>query len=225
MSSGDLPKRTDFHFSRRVFHMLAGLFIVSVALWIQERGKVIAVSTICCLGFIFFELLRLKWKALGRWVGEYFSFVMRDQERESWSGMPFFAFGVLISFIVFPLPIAVFSILFLSFGDPIASLVGCYFRRKGWAVELVQGKSLQGSLSCALVGLILCVILGPYFFDLKFWGLGIWGFALAGAFACALGELMPLRTDDNLSIPLISGALLWLYTSFANLTPGLIHNF
>jgi hypothetical protein len=36
-----------------------------------------------------------------------------------------------------------------------------------------------------------------------------------------IGEILPLKTDDNLALPLLSGGFLWLTATIFGLIPGL----
>lgn len=222
MSSQKHASRHDYHLPRRIFHLVAGIGVISLALWLQKKPLILIVSSALCFVFVAFEYLRLKWQALNRLTNRGFQSLLREGEDRSVSGMPFYAFGVFISFVVFPVPIALLAVLYLSLGDPVASVVGCYFRRAKKSIALLPGKSLQGSLACALVCCIGTFVLAPRLLEIERWsGEGLMLAFVGGAIA-ALAELMPLRTDDNLSIPLVSGALLWLYTSVVQLMPALV---
>lgn len=218
----DLPSRSDYHWPRRLFHICAGLIVVGLVFVLETKERVLWVAGVSCFAFIAFELLRVQWSFLREKVAHYGRPLMRQGEETQVSGMPFFVIGVLVSFVVFPLPIAVMAILFLSIGDPTASLVGCYFRKSNRQVEFIEGKSLQGTLACSLVCFCLSLGFGDILFGLEWGNLQLWLFALAGALAAGIAELLPLRTDDNLSMPIISGALLWFYASVMQITPGLV---
>ncbi|HEX3704592.1 MAG TPA: DUF92 domain-containing protein, partial [Vicinamibacterales bacterium] len=95
----------------------------------------------------------------------------------------------------------------LAFGDGAATLAGTRFR--GRALPWNAEKSVAGSVSfavCAGVGGIA----------LAWWtrpGGSIWFVTLApiaAAIAAALVESMPVRLDDNISVPVVAGGVLWI---------------
>ena len=92
-----------------------------------------------------------------------------------------------------------FGELFAAFGDPLASLIG----RKWGRVRILKG-SLLGSFVC----LAVCFGLGMLFFD--------WRFALIGALAATLAEMIPTVLDDNLIMVLFSGEALVLAGLYFN---------
>ena len=93
-------------------------------------------------------------------------------------------------------PVAIAVLLFLALGDPVAALVGR--RMPGFRVF---GKSPIGTL--AFVGismLVMWVLVTAGVAELQ-WAL------LAAAVVAGLVELAPIPLDDNLTVPLISGAV------------------
>ena len=68
----------------------------------------------------------------------------------------------------------------------------------------IAGKSPFGTLSFLVVGLATAAVLVAVDVLEYHWALGV------GAAVAALMELLPLRIDDNLTVPLISGAAITL---------------
>ena len=129
---------------------------------------------------------------------------MRRSEKLSFSGLPFYALGAGLTIFLFKEEIAVMSILYLVFADPIASIVGVYMGKD----RLLPNKTLQGTVAafvtCLLASLIFAWIIG-----LKSPNLII--FLFFGAIVGALSELLSaFNIDDNLTIPVVSGAVLSL---------------
>ena len=76
---------------------------------------------------------------------------------------------------------------------------------KAWGrIKLIGDKSLEGSAACFIV----CAVISVFWIDPVV--------GLTGAFVATLAELLPLRIDDNLTVPLISGAVMQVMVS--NLT-------
>jgi len=97
--------------------------------------------------------------------------------------------------------LAIIALTVLGFADPMAALVG----RRWGSLKLVNGRSLQGTLTFAVVGTLVAtgvvVASQP---DLG--GPAAVSLAAAAAGFGAIAELFSLRVDDNLSIPLAAAA-------------------
>ncbi|MFP3985453.1 MAG: HAD-IB family phosphatase [Candidatus Bathyarchaeia archaeon] len=120
-------------------------------------------------------------------------------ERYEFATTPIFlALGVMFALLFFPTPINYASIAIVCFGDSAASIFGKLFGKT--PIPFNKGKNLEGSLSG-----LLFAFLGASFFlhPLQ---------AFIGAIIGMLIECSPLPINDNLSIPLVTGALLTLLT-------------
>ncbi len=145
-----------------------------------------------------------------------FGSLMREQEDRQLTGMPFYALGCTLSFILFPPSVAILAVLYLAFGDPLASIVGVYYQRKKPAMGGFS-KSWAGSTACFAACFLLSFLLMPLLFDgLQYQDWRLWLLAILGGLSAAFAEFLPLRTDDNLSLPIVSGSFLWLFAALLN---------
>jgi len=219
-----MADRADYHWPRRMFHMLSGLLVVLLSFQFRSKQDFVIVLVIGTLAELIFEGLRLGYPPFGNLVGRLFGKLMRTSELHRLSGIPYYCAGVTLSFLLFPRGVAILAVLFLAFGDPIASIAAKYFRSQGLVTPWMQNRSWEGTLSAGAACFFIT-------FGMSFVLFSGHGFmfgerlllALVGGACAAVGESLPLRTDDNLSIPLISGSLLWLYASFTGLVPGLVN--
>lgn len=217
-----VPDRNELHLSRRLFHALSGLGIVGFSSFLEtKREFCFFLGALTSLDF-FVEALRLIFPSVNKAILKVFRSVLRQGEEARLSGIGYYLLGCLIASIVFPRQIAVLAILFLAFGDPIASLVGLRAGRRKWPADVATHKTLEGSLACFAFCAILTFAVS-FYFDRT---IGLvpterFVFAILGGMSAALGELIPLRTDDNFAMPLISGTTLWVTSAFFNLMPGL----
>jgi dolichol kinase len=109
-------------------------------------------------------------------------------------GSTYFLFSSILAILFFPKPIAIASLLFLILSDTAAAIVGKWIGR-----VRIFGKTLEGSLAFLLSSLFIIWV----YPDLnRFWG------SLA-ALGATLIELLPIRVDDNLTIPLVAGAIMF----------------
>jgi HAD superfamily phosphoserine phosphatase-like hydrolase len=106
----------------------------------------------------------------------------------------FFAAGIILALVVFPIPESYAAIAVLTLGDGFASLFGKKLGRHVFPYN--RGKMVEGT-----------------FFGFLFAFVGAWLFvdplkALIGAAVGMLVETLPTPINDNLTIPLISGLVL-----------------
>lgn len=122
----------------------------------------------------------------------------RGEDRQV-TGATYMLIAAFLVFLLLERHQAVACLLFLSLGDPVAALVGR--RMPG---PRIFGKSPGGTLAfVAVAAAVAGVLVGSGVADWH-WGL------LVGGVIAALVELMPLKLDDNLTIPIISGAFMYL---------------
>lgn len=199
VQSDGLRSRHDLHLLRKFWHMgtgLIGLFIYSYS-GLEAGAMALILFGISLLGFLF-EFIRLRNPAINKLAIAMMGPFMRESEKESMSGLPFYALGVSISLYFFDEKIAILGILFLIFSDPISSAIGIMFGKD----KILGGKkSIQG----AAAGFVTCYML-TLFYTLNFVPLtySLLGFALAAGIIGSISELLSIFIDDNLTVPIIS---------------------
>lgn len=146
------------------------------------------------------DLIRMRFDNVNQIVLKVLGPFMRKSEESGFSGLPFYALGAGLSILFFSKHIALISILFLVFADPIASFVGVNLGKD----KILPNKSLQGTMAsffvCYLVSFLYITELGVENFNLIV-------FSLCAGVVGAISELASaFNIDDNLTIPVISGA-------------------
>jgi len=195
-----LHKRSDLHIARKAWHIVTGTF----ALWFFMRSTqdtsqwAIGVFLIAMLGFAG-DLLRAKSKPLNKLVLTFLGPIMRRSEREGFSGLPFYALGVSLSLFFYKKEIALLSIMFLVFADPISSFFGVLYGKD----KILPNKSLQG----AVAGFFTCYLITLFYaMNTSTLGTHLLVFSvIAGIIGSASELLSSFNIDDNLSIPVLSG--------------------
>ena len=200
-----LHVRSDLHLTRKIWHMMMGLVIAFVYLSGMQVGTAVMVLG-SVLGFdLLMETARLKIPAVNEKLMRIWGPVMRACEVDRVSGIPHYLAASLLAIAIFPKPVAILSILYLACGDPIASLFGILYGHKSY--RLASGKSLIGTLA----GVVTCMLVSFIFLKtLPVSGGALFALTFIGGFAGGLAELVPLDMDDNFTIPVISGFVLWL---------------
>lgn len=201
-----LAKRSDLHLMRRVWHVLCGV-VCLFAFYVSDteiRYWGYFSIAIACLGFVL-DFQRLKNSKLNDSLSKLFGPIMRRSEKLSFSGLPFYALGMALSIFLYEEKIAILSILFLIFADPMASIIGVYYGKD----RLLPNKTLQGTVAAFSVCLITSV---SYLMVLKVGSPNIILFAFFGALIGALSEMLSaFNIDDNLTIPVVSGGALTVF--------------
>ena len=183
---------------RRLFHLLAGSSISVLVLLLPGAWTVGLLATLCGVALTM-EALRLLWPSLNALVFRWLGVLFKEREWRRPTGATYMVLGALVASLVFRQEVAALSLLFLSVGDPAAVVVGS--RARG---ARLWGKSFQGTAAFVVAALALAAIVAG--------GTGLdFGWALViGAVVAAAVEMMPGPVDDNLKIPLLSGAAMTL---------------
>jgi dolichol kinase len=202
--SSRLSLRSELHLARKVWHMTMGMAIALL----YQAGVPVGVAVSILSAFLALalvvEVIRLRHSKLNHHMIRLFAPLMRRSEVNRCTGIPFYLASSIFAIAAFPKPVAVLSILFLACGDPIASLMGILFGYR--SVRFANGKSLVGTLAgvvtCCLVALV-------YLQAIAFPPAAIFAMTLLGGVAGGTAELLPLDMDDNLTIPVVSGFVMW----------------
>lgn len=203
-----LAMRNDLHIARKLWHVSMGMLIVFIYLFSGMSTSTAVLILGSVLGFdLIVETARLRIPAVNEQVLRYWGPFMRSCEIGKMSGTPYYILATLLAFAIFPKPVGILSVLFLAVGDPVASLVGILYGKN--SVRIAQGKSLIGTLG----GVIACTIVTFVF--LKAYPVpvsdGAWvTLSIIGGIAGGTAELAPFDMDDNFTIPMISGFVMWL---------------
>lgn len=150
-------------------------------------------------------------KYLGRLYGQLFGRMLRNEVKPGqWivsGGAPVLAAALLVNLLFVPF-IAAAAMAVMLTGDAAAALIG----RKFGKHKTVNGKSWEGFFAFIVVGYgamaaVLAIVGAQERYFL--WGIG-------GVILAAVAELFQkqLKVDDNFSIPLCSGAVLFVCSLF-----------
>ena len=181
---------------RRLFHLIAGSSIPVAGVFASDMGMIAALAVLSAGGLgLDSARFRLSW--LNRQFLRWLAPLLKPDEGHRVTGATYLVVGALFTFLFYGPEVAVPAMLFLSVGDPVAALVGR--RMPG---PRIFGKSPGGSAAFVVVSLALVGVLVGAGANEYHWGL------LVAALVAALVELLPAPPDDNLTIPLIAGAVM-----------------
>ncbi len=186
--------------SRRVVHMLVGILICATRFFFESKYPVILLSVIFILVNLF-TLLSKKFKG------------MHATNRVSF-GTVYYPVAILILTYFFwadsPL-VYILSILILAIGDPAASIVGESATHAKTYRIWKDMKSIQGSLTLAGIIFLLTVaglLLGNSAQLVSLLMSSVLIIAMAAALVGTAAESISYAGSDNLSLPLLTAALL-----------------
>jgi uncharacterized protein (TIGR00297 family) len=132
-----------------------------------------------------------------------------DQARGFPLGILLYPLAVLLLILVFPLRLDIAAAAWgiLAFGDGAATLVGTRVggRRLPWNAD----KTIAGSVGFALFGAAGAIGLAWWTRPPDSWWFVVLA-PIAAAIAAASVESLPVRLDDNLSVPFTAGVVLWI---------------
>jgi len=183
---------------RGAAHIIVGLSIAFSGLFIPKTVflSLLGAATVI---FLVIEFIRFHSPAVNRRFCSFFRIVVRESEKTRLTGASYMLLAALISFLVFTRDVAVTSVCFLALGDALATIIGGSNGKKG-----IRGKTAAGKAAC----LLACLAIG---FILYYSGLKVSIPAIViGAIAATIMESLPKFVDDNLTIPVISGAVMTL---------------
>lgn len=202
------PSRKNLQYARRFFHLSMGLSVALLyGLFLEHNQAVTILGTIACILYVF-EQVRIKYPEYSNKFGKITKTIYRAEEKLKESAAIPYVIAVLLTVLIFPKVIAVAAILILAISDPLSAIVGIKWGKN----RIVPDKSLEGSGAFFVSSfIIIFVVFMAGTHDVgKFslWALFI--FSLCSSFLGTVIEMLPLRIDDNLIIPLSTSFILWI---------------
>ena len=154
------------------------------------------------LFFLLVDIVRLLSKKINLFLFQKPIF-FKQKEKQTFSSISLFLVAIFICILLFPQSIAILTTVFLIFGDVFAKIIGLIFGR----VHIFK-KTLEGSIGYFLAAIIFGLILLPYLDNITY------PMFIIGALTAAIVELIPWGIDDNISVAIISGAVMYVMTIF-----------
>ena len=179
---------------RRLFHATVGTAIPVIAYFLPDTLPVL-LTGVLAVASLALDLLRFRIPSLNRLFLYWLNLLLKEEEEARITGASYLLIAACISFLIFDKEIAVAVLLFLSLGDPAAALIG-----KPMPGPRILGKSPVGTVAFVGVSLVVVAVLATTGVMEFRWVL------VAAAVVAGLVELAPLPLDDNLTVPLVSGA-------------------
>lgn len=184
----------DSHLPRKIFHLAAAsiiptVYYLQVFSW-RTSAILVVLATIIWAGMDYYRMYNPRFNQFALGV---LGPLLKAKERSQITASSHLLIASSAVILLLERRIACTALFFIALGDPAAAVVGKRFGSH----RLSNGKSLEGAAAMFLVCLAA--------------GFGLTGsipVASAGAAGAALAELLLTRVDDNLSVPLASGAVM-----------------
>jgi dolichol kinase len=204
-SPGPSSSGADRKFENEVIRKTIHLTSIAIPLFFYFTPKAVSLAVFIPLTLIVLSLdiARYYHRPLGELFYRTFGRILRkherDTEKKTLNGATYVLIASTLCVLIFPQLIAVTSLTILIISDMTSALVGRRFGKRRFF-----GKSLEGSLAFFLSA-VLVVALTPKVAYLP----GEYLIGIAGAAAGTFAEALSIVVDDNLTIPLSVGAIMW----------------
>lgn len=185
---------------RNVYHLGTGL-LFPIGYYFGHKPGVIITISIFSIILVTLEIFRFKHPGFNKWALKHLSPLFKPKEKSHLVGTTYFLLGALIAVIFSPKYIAILSLTFLAVADVAAAFVGERYGK----IKLFQ-KTLEGSIAFFITS-VLCGIVLMQLPRIQTAGFNL-QLVILGALTATLVELLPLKTDDNFNIPVITSLLL-----------------
>jgi diacylglycerol kinase (CTP) len=204
--------RSSLQLPRRMVHMSMGITVAVVYHFFLTHERAIYILGISASLVYIIEQFRTSYPEYMQKFDVIFKHIFRAEEqlKES-AGVPYIM-ALLLTILTFPKPISLCAILTLAVADPLSAIVGIKYGKHKWAVK----KSIEGSAAFFASTFIIILSIMLHFTTI-YWG---WTLLLAfsASFIISAFELIPLRVDDNLTIPLFTAFTIWILGALLGIT-------
>lgn len=180
---------------RRAFHAGSGtVMALGPQLLGFERRTTVLLLAVLLLVALAIDLVRLRAPKLNTLFFRLFTRLTSPREAEHLASSTWYLAGVLLTWTIFPGPVATAAILVLALADPSASVLGRLVGRRRLGKGTVEGVLVFYAVASA----VLWAAFGdPTVF-------------LVAAVVAAV-EALPVPLDDNLTVPPVTAGLLVLF--------------
>ena len=186
------------HLGRKLYHLFGGVGLLSLH-YILGRDRALIFYACLFLIVLGLDILRLRVPAVNRFIITKFGSFIRKNEEHKLTGTAPYILGIGMSLYAYSPEIATAAVCFLAFGDVAATTIGERYGR-----TKIRDKSLEGTTAFIVAALAAGLVLS--FLGIKL----IPGVMVFGALVAAGVEILPLPVNDNLAIPILSGAAMEL---------------
>ncbi len=186
-------------YSRKAIHLSNSIIPLSYYYFFPDKIDMIIIIVSFLIICFFIEIYRKNNLMLSRIFSNWFEFMMRDEEKKGeLTGATWVIVGALFTILLVPDPFNIMSLLFLSFGDTFAAIIGKKFPFIKLGRKTLSG-SIAGFFACLAIGLVIDINI-------------TYEIIILGAFMAMFIEALPMPVNDNVSIPVFSGLSMYYFS-------------
>ena len=186
-------------FARKAIHLSNSIIPLSYYHFFPDKIDMIIILAVFIIFCFFIEIYRRNNLKVSTFFTNWLEFMMRDKEKKGdVTGATWVFVGALFTILLVPDPFNIMSLLFLSFRDTFAAIIGIKFPYIKLGRKTLSG-SIAGFFACLTIGLI---------FDFSI----AYEIIILGAFMAMFIEILPLPINDNVSIPIFSGLSMYYFS-------------
>jgi len=191
---------------RKAIHLVS--LSIPITYYFVSKTTALILVVPLMVAFLSIDIARYYHKPIEEWFYKYFGFLLRkresDKEKKTLNGASYVLISATICILLFPklVTITCFTILIIS--DITAALIGRKYGRHKFLA-----KSLEGSLAFFVSAVFVIALTPKIEYQFSEYLIGF-----AAALVGTVTEALPADIDDNLSIPISVGTVLWLLYYF-----------
>ncbi len=187
---------------RKAIHLSSS--VIPISYLYLSKDVEIFILVLLSITMIIIDLTRTRNQLMKELYYKYLQPVLRshefDNQKTVFTGGTYIVIAYLICVIIFPKPIAITSMFIIIICDSSAAIFGKVYGR-----SFIGNKTIEGSLTFFISGLII-VLLTPKLTDLSV----EYYIAAAAVLFTTMFEILPIKIDDNISIPVFFGAVYYV---------------
>lgn len=183
---------------RKSIHLSSS--VIPLSYFYIERDTEIILLSVMFITALAIDVARINSAGFRSLYDNFLGKILRHHETDkggnSFTGGTYIVLAFLMCAILFPKQVAIASMLVVVFADSMAAIAGIHLGR----IRIGIGKTLEGSVAFLAAGIAIVLLMA----ELTTEGMNIIA-GIAAVFVTAVAELIPVKIDDNIVIPLVFG--------------------
>jgi dolichol kinase len=179
--------------------------IIPLVYYFIPRSAALIILLVATVLAVILDLSRMTGHSVWTKFGVHlFGKMVRPRERERFTGASYILSTDFLVVLMFDKPVAICAIAFIALGDTAAAMVG-----RRWGKHKFGRKSVEGSLGFLITASAIAVFFNQVYGNNLPLLVG-----LSGALVATLVEAMSIRSDDNLTVPIVAGLYMQVFLAF-----------
>ncbi|MCX7786015.1 MAG: hypothetical protein N2201_07355, partial [candidate division WOR-3 bacterium] len=204
----DTEKHPDLRLWRKLLRPAAMAFPI-LSFFISKLTLITLIGTVLAI-FFFLDFSRIISRRVNQFflkdIGKVFK-MFKEKESVRMSSMTLFLMSCFLCFLLFEQKIAFTAVTFLIFGDMSAVMLGLVYGKTKLFNKTLEG-TLAHFMACFVFGYIIHIYLPISLLTI-----------FVGSLTATFIEVLPIAIDDNLSVPIISGAIMTISSRLYDFHP------